>query len=389
MTIALVGGALANKRGMGGSVWTRLSYAVGLKRLGFDVLFLEQIDRERCTDREDRAAAFEESQQAAFFRECTRDFGLDAGATLLLNGTDRTVGLALSEVRRAVDSARLLLNISGHIDDARLLPRTGLKIFVDQDPGFTQFWLARGEPGVRIAGHDVYFTIGENVGAADCVIPTSGLRWHPTRQPIVLTDWPVAPSDSLERYTTIGSWRGPYGPVVFDGKTYGLKAHEFRRFIELPRHLSARCEIALDIHPADQADMDRLRANGWSLVDPRSAAGDPYAFRSFVQQSDAELSVAQGVYVATGSGWFSGRTARYLASGKPALVQDTGFSRNYPVGEGLVPFRRVEEAIDGAARLSEDYGRHREAARRLAETCFDSDLVLSRLLEDAGLRCSP
>jgi hypothetical protein len=141
----------------------------------------------------------------------------------------------------------------------------------------------------------------------------------------------------------------------------------------------------LNIHPADKKDFDSLRGHGWHIVDPKDVAADPSAFRRYVQTSAAEFSVAQGIYVETQSGWFSDRTVCYLASGKPVLVQDTGFSRNYPVGEGLVAFRTLDEAVAGAEQIVRDYDRHCRAARALAEGYFDSNKVLGRLLDEVGL----
>jgi hypothetical protein len=173
--------------------------------------------------------------------------------------------------------------------------------------------------------------------------------------------------------------------VCHEGKTYGLKAHEFRKFIDVPRRAGRDFEIALQIHPQDKKDLDALLAHGWTISDPRQAADSPAAFRGYVQNSSAEFSVAQGVYVDTNSGWFSDRTVRYLASGRPALVQDTGFSRNYPVGEGLLAFRTVDEALAGAESIVLDYRKHCRAARRIAEEYFDSGKVLRRLTTDIGL----
>ena len=187
------------------------------------------------------------------------------------------------------------------------------------------------------------------------------------------------------RFTTIASWRGPYGPVQHDGTTFGLKVHEFRKLVDLPRRAAAEFEIALDIHPADARDLDLLRGHGWRVVDPIRVVPDPQSFDDYIVGSDAECSAAQGVYVATNSGWFSDRTVRYLAAGKPALVQDTGFGRTYPVGEGLIAFRTVEEAVRGVDAIQRDPRRHQQAARALAAEFFDSDTVIGRLLDDVGI----
>ena len=183
----------------------------------------------------------------------------------------------------------------------------------------------------------------------------------------------------------MGSWRGPYGPVEWRGTTYGLKVHEFRKIVELPRRADARFELALAIDDADGRDRRLLTENRWHILDPNGVAGTPDAFRTFVQESGAEFSVAQGVYVGTRSGWFSDRTARYLASGRPALVQDTGLEPSVPVGEGLVVFRTLEEAVAGVGEISRNYGVHASAARSFAETYLDSDKVLEDLLVRAGV----
>jgi hypothetical protein len=265
------------------------------------------------------------------------------------------------------------------------LDRVDRRVYVDLDPGFTQFWQEQGIAPGRLESHDFHFTVGANIGAADCPIPTNGLRWRPMPPPIVLEEWPVAPSEGPARFTTIGSWRGSFGPVYVVDRAYGQKVHEHRKFIKLPRLVNHAFEMALDIHPADRADVELLEQHGWRLTDPKSAAGDPDRFRSYVQRSGAEFSVAQQMYVATNSGWFSDRTVRYLASGKPALVQDTGFSRSLPTGDGLLAFSNLAEAVEGVEAIARNYDRHCIAARRLAETYFDSDRVLREFLETVGV----
>jgi hypothetical protein len=223
-----------------------------------------------------------------------------------------------------------------------------------------------------------------NLGTARCPIPTNGIDWRPVRQPVMLDRWPDADASELRSFTTVASWRGAYGPAAWDGRTYGVKAHEFRRFLPLAREVEARFELALDIHPGDGADIERLGENGWRLVDPARAAGTA-DFRRFVHASGAEFSPAQGIYVHTSSGWFSDRTVRYLASGRPALVQDTGFRDQLPTGEGLLVFGTLAEARAGARALISDYGRHRAAARMIAEEHFAPGPAIGPLLEDAGV----
>jgi len=361
VTTIVVAGVIANKPGYGGETWVRLSYVRGFQKLGFESSFVEEIDRPS-------------DEAVAYFAEVVARFGLAGSAALVDVKGDALFG----EPPKAAD---LLVNVSGNLRCERLLRRMRRRAYVDIDPGFTQIWREQGL--LAVDGHDVYFTIGQNVGRPECRIPTGDIDWRPTRPPVVLADWPVVQDGATDRFTTVGAWRGPYGPVEFGGALYGLKVHEFRKFLELPERAPGSFELALDIHPAEERDLALLREHGWELVDPHRVARDPVSFREYVQGSGAEFSVAQGIYVDTGSGWFSDRTVRYLASGKPALVQDTGFTRALPAGEGLLAFRTLDEAAAGARAIAEDYERHSRAARRLAEEEFDSDRVLSRLLEEA------
>lgn len=386
MSIVIVSGALANKVGNGGAAWTRLSWALGFRALGFEVAFVEQIRPEVCVDERGRPADFDVSMNRAYFERVTSEFGLAGRATLICEGGGRSHGLTEAELADLARSADLLVNITGNLTLPGVKDRVRKRVYVDLDPGYTQFWQASGQADVRLAGHDFYYTVGANIGRPGCTIPVGGLDWRPVRQPVVLEYWPSVSTGDPDRFTTVASWRGAYGRVAYGGVTHGLKAHEFRKFVDLPGRVEPSLEIALDIHPADERDREVLERHGWRLVDPLAVASDPVAFRRYVQGSGAEFSVAQGIYVETRSGWFSDRTVRYLASGKPALVQDTGFGGSLSVGEGLLAFRTLEEAVAGVRSIGEDYPRHSRAARALAESVFDSNRVLGRLVEEIGVR---
>lgn len=382
MALILVSGALANKPHNGGEAWVRLSWILGLRKLGCRVIFIEELAANNCIDSSGKRTSFEESTNLKYFQQVAAEFGLSGLATLICPEENKSLGMTWAELLDIATAADLLVNISGHLtlEPLKCAPRR--RAYIDIDPGFTQIWHAQANAGARLAGHDFYFTIGENIGSAECRIPTNGIPWRPIRQPVVLEEWPVSPAPDPCRFTTVASWRGPFGPLEHQGTMLGLKVHEFRKVVSLPARSAHTFEIALDIHANDAADRRLLQDHGWSIDDPQKAAGTPHAFRRFVQESGAEFSVAQGVYVQTNSGWFSDRTARYLASGKPALIQDTGFGRTYPIGEGLVPFRTLDEAIIGVERITSDYRGHCQAARAIAERFFDSDKVLGRLLEE-------
>ena len=339
-----------------------MSLVVGLTRLGFDVVLVEALP-EGATE--------------------SRDYLTRTCATLGIEGYAVGHSPPPELVDRA-EAASLLINVGGHVTCEAIKKPPRVRVFLDDDPGYTQFWRAQGLLDTKLAGHDFYFTYGEQIGRAGCPIPTGGIDWRPLRPPVVLTDWPVVAS-SRDTFTTVASWRGPYGRVAVDGHLYGQKAHEFRRFSQLPALAPHPFEIALDIDPAEASDRELLLKQGWNLVDPRVVASTPEDFRRYVQQSSAEFSVAQGIYVDTHCGWFSDRTTRYLASGKPALVQDTGFSSSIPTGEGLIAFTTMDEAVAGADSIMRTYDAHAQAARAIAEEHFDSDKVLGRMLEEVGL----
>jgi hypothetical protein len=367
----VVAGAVANKPGSAGEAWVRMSWVRGFERLGLDVRFVEEVSGEI------------EDAAVRWFDEIAARFGIAERATLLFGG-EALRGPGVPELLE-VAAESTLVNISGHLALPRLMRAFRRRVMVDIDPGFTQVWHAEGLPGARVKGHDLYFTVGELIGSPDCPIPTSGIDWKPVRPPVVLEDWPFVEPGRFDHFTTIANWRAPFGAVTWKGRTYPLKHHEFRKLIELPRRAAQEFEIALDIHPGDAGDLEALRRNRWRIVDPAAVARDPDTFRAYIQSSGAEFSVAQGIYVETQSGWFSDRTTRYLASGRPALVQDTGFGRTVPLGDGLVAFRTLEEAVAGAADIVARYMEHAAAARRIAEEHFDAERVLDGFCEQAGI----
>ena len=385
MSTVLVASVIATKCRNGGNARAVLNWVQGLRKLGVRTYYIEQIAPQSCTDNQGRTVPFEQSANAAYFEHVMREAGLEDRSTLIYDGGPRTCGLPYGDILDVAEDADLLLNITGHLTLEPLMRRLRRKAYLDLDPGYTQFWHAEGNGGARLNGHDFHFTIGENIGTPECSIPTGGIRWRHTRQPIVLTADGCADSTWTGRFTTIASWRGAYGPVRYGETTFGLKVHEFRKFVALPQRTSATFEVALDIHAADRPDLDLLQGHGWRVVDPRCLVPDPRSFDDYILGSDAECSAAQGVYVATNSGWFSDRTVRYLAAGKPALVQDTGFGRTYPVGEGLLAFRTLDEAVAGVGAIQRDPRGHQQASRALAAEFFDSNKVIGRLLDEVGV----
>jgi len=363
VAIAIVAGALANKPESGGEAWVRLSWVLGLRRLGWEVHLVERLEQP-------------DPAGQRYFEEVTGAFGLDGRASLLDGHGEALHGDDEKHLQEVAAEAELLFNISGHLGAGPLRSTPRKRVYVDLDPGFTQAWHA--DPGVdfTVAGHDTFFTVGQNIGHSGCPVPTAGIEWVPTMPPVLLDEWPpVPPPEQPLTFTTVATWRSPYGTLIIDGREMSLKHHQFRRFAALPERVDGvELELALDIHPGDAADLKLLQEHGWKLVDPREVAATPASFRDFVRRSAAEFSVAQGVYVEAKTGWFSDRTAAYLASGRPAVVQDTGCS-------APIVFDDLDAAVSGIEAVRDSYDEQATVARDFAKRHLDSDRVLSRVLE--------
>jgi hypothetical protein len=365
LTILFSGMAAGNPH-QGGATWAVLQYLLGFRRLGHRVLFVEPIKAASAPIRD-------------YFRNVVREFGLEADAALLVQGTRETVGPSYDELLRAARDAELLVNVSGMLTDEELVGRIPTRVYLDLDPAFVQLWHEQGID-MRFTGHTHFVTVGQAIGRPSCPVPTAGRDWIPTVQPIVLEHWPVAGDIIHDGLTTIANWRG-YGSVEHEGVLYGQKAHSLRRFIDLPTRAREPFLAALAIHPGETKDLEALHTNGWRLLDPATVAGTPGNYRRFVQGSKAEFGIAKSGYVWSQCGWFSDRSACYLASGRPVIAQDTGYSDFLPVGEGLLAFDTAEAVLAAVDEMNRNYERHRRAARRLAEDFFDSGKVLARLLE--------
>lgn len=355
-----------------------LQYLIGLRRLGWDVVFIDRLEPGMCVDELGDACSVDASVNLAYVDRVMGEFGFAGDYCVLDSAGGRAFGLTRPALEHRLRGSEVLLNVMGYLTEPELLAMPRLRAFLDIDPGFTQMWHALGLAEM-VAGHDVYVTVGENIGSSDCTIPTCGVEWITTPPPVVLDQWPVA-GRAAESITGIGAWRGPYGPVCYGDVEYGLRVHEFRRLADLP----ARCgsptfAYALDIDPVETLDIERLTSGGWRLLEPRAVAGTPEAYREFIQGSIAELMVAKSMYVKSRSGWFSDRSACYLASGRPVIAQDTGRGGRHTAG--LLTFTTADEAIHAVEQVLGDYPLHRRAAREVAEADFDSDHVLARLVD--------
>jgi hypothetical protein len=366
-----IAGAVAQKAGAAGHTWQFLQYLLGFKRLGYDVLLVD-----RLADCDEATTA----RAVAYVKAVMEEHGLgDAWSVDVGDGTH--AGVSRARALSHVAGSDLLINVMGFATDDELLAAAPRRVFLDTDPGFAQMWDELGWSDL-LSGSDTHVTIGERIGRDDCSIPTCGLPWVTTCQPVVLDQWPRQTAPPSRPFTSVATWRGAYDAIDLKGRRYGLRAHEFRRLARLPACARGEFQLALSIDAeADAADVDLLQGAGWLLVAPDVVSSTPGAYKRFVRESLAEFMVAKGMYVSTRGGWFSERSTCYLASGRPVLAQDTGLADLYPLGEGLLSYSTLEEAAAGADEITAHYDRHCRSARELAEEYFDSDKVLSRLLE--------
>jgi hypothetical protein len=366
----VVSGMIAADPHQGGATWAVLQYVFGFRRLGHEVVLIEPVHLKTA------------STSLAYF-ECVRSEFEFGRAALFDPASRKTVGLTYSELTAFVHTADVLFNVSGMLTDPEFFSPIPVRVYLDLDPAFIQIWHSQGTD-MRFAGHTHFVTIGSRIGRPDCPVPTCGLSWIPTVPPVVLDYWQVERRIDFDALTTIANWRG-YGSPTHDGVFYGQKAHSLRPLIDLPTRTREKFLLALSIHPDEVCDLDALSENGWGRIDPLAVAATPAAYRRFVGESKAEFGLAKAGYVTARCGWFSDRSASYLACGRPVIAQDTGFSEQFPVGEGLFAFRTAEDVLACIEVLNADYPRNARAARRIAEEHFDSDVVLSRLLKTVGV----
>ncbi len=365
--------SIASVPDQGGWTWAVLQFLLGFKRLGHDVTYLEVIEPKLLEEHG------EFSPSAMYFRQVMADFDFRRSSAMLLKGRQEAVGVPYDQLIDRLRRTNVLINVSGILQDESLLLRCRKRVYLDLDPGFTQLWQAVQNIDMHFAGHTHHATIGMAIGQADCPVPTCGLNWIATPQPIVLEHWPIATEIEYDGLTTVANWRG-YGSIDHDGVFYGQKAHSLRQIIDLPTKTSEKFILALAIHENETKDLALLRDNGWRLIDPNLVTSSPQRFQKFVQRSKGEIGIAKSGYVHANCGWVSDRSLCYLASGRPVVAMETGFSRFIPPGEGMFAFSNVDEAVAAIDAMNSDYPKHRKAARAIAEKNFDSDKVLSELL---------
>lgn len=364
---------------IGGMAWHHLQYVLGLVRLGHDVMFIEDSDDyPSCYDPTRHETTEDPAYGLDFARRVFERLDASVPWAYFDGHTRRWLGPAAEAAPGFCRSCDVVLNVSGVNPLRDWLGDVPRRVLIDTDPAFTQVKrLTDSVFAERVNRHNEFFTFGELIPTGMTGVPDDGIAWRATRQPVVLDQWTAADAGG-DCYTTVMQWES-YPPRDFDGRRFGTKRESFALIEDLPGLTDCCLEIALG---GSTAPREKLQSKGWRLCNPLTAAADPWAYQQYLRHSRGELSVAKHAYVATQCGWFSERTACYLASGRPAIVQDTGFTKLIPTGGGLHAFTDLEEASAALRLVETNYNGQCRQARRLAEELFDSDAVLSTMLDE-------
>jgi GT2 family glycosyltransferase len=378
---------MMTKMPVAGVVWQNLHYVLGFERLGFETYYVETHARTPSmlmAHREDDSSALAASYVAAVMRR----FGLaDRWAFRALHDDGRCFGMSELQLEGLYREAELLVNLHGGTQPLPELAATGRLVYLETDPVQMQLELRHGlqETVDFLEPHCAFFTFAENWGAEDCGLPVQDrFRFLPTRQPVVMDLWPDRSPQPADLFTTIGNWRQDWRDVTYGGERYTWsKHHEFLKHLDLPRRTGQRFELALSSCSDEERAM--LAEHGWGVRDGLEVSTGIDRYRDYVGSSRGEFTVAKDQNVRLRTGWFSDRSATYLACGRPVVTQDTGFGAVLPTGEGLFAFAGPEAAAAAVSAIDADYSRQAAAARELAREFFSHERVLGSLLEELGL----
>jgi hypothetical protein len=374
----------AGQMPLAGIAWQAMHYVLGLERLGWECWYIEDHGANPY-DPAQNSVVMECDYNVAFVRRMMERYGLGERWAYWDAINDVYHGRSREEVQQLYRDCDAVINLCGATrlrDEHMAAP---VRIMVDTDPVYEQIKYAGADAGSRsyLDAHTHFFTYGENVGGPGWIVPLEGIDWKPTRPPVVVEEWPVA-AGAPECFSTIATWENKGKNIEFGGETYVWSKHvNFLRFLDTPVRTGGCFKMAM--LPPTPAIEREVTEKGWRLADPRPISAGMDAYGDFIRGSRGEFTVAKDIYVRPNSGWFSDRSVCYLASGRPVVTMNTGFSRFYPAGEGLFEFSTVEEIDEAVRTIAADYPRHARAARRLAEEYFGSRVVLPKLLADAGL----
>ncbi len=367
----------------GGMMSHVLQYLVGLQRLGHEVYFVEKADPGTCFDPVANVMSDDCSRGIAAAALLLSRFGLgDRWCFVDVSGTYH--GIDRVGIERIFSDADVFIDMGTHgawLDESQ---SSGLRVLIDGEPGFNQIRMEAGELDPD-GGYDAYVTNGRNVGTSSSPAPTAGREWLHSYHPVVIDMFEARPPTSDPMFTTVMNWAS-HGRIEYEGRMYYQKDVEFEKFLDLPRKVGRRMEVAVS---GSDVPRDKLRGAGWSVRDGRRTTITFDSFVDYLRRSTGEFSVAKHVFVALQTGWFSDRSAAYLALGRPVVMQETGFSAHLPTGEGLFAVGSLDEAASAIDTICTRPRRHSEAARSIAVEYLDARKVLSSLLLELGVGSGP
>jgi hypothetical protein len=364
---------------LGGMVWHNLQYMIGLKRLGHDVLFCEDSgDEPACYSPETFTINPFPDYGSRFIEKVFSFYNLKDQWAYFDAPSGTWYGRSRQDALSFCAEADVVLHFGGIHPAREWWVDIPCRVLLDTDPAFTQIKHLTNPGSSQIAQrHTSFFSFAENIGKPDCTIPDDGFPWQPTRQPFVLDTWSLCTPRPKGKWTTIMQWNS-YKAQEYRGQFFGMKSHAFTDFEHLPGLVTSQAlEVVVDGTPDLIAKMTGL---GWHIRNSIAITRTPWTYQAYIGQSKGEWSVAKHGYVACNSGWFSERSLSYLATGRPVLVQDTGFTRLFETGKGLFAFTTPEEALEGMLEINRDYSFHCRSARAFVETHFEATQVLRDLL---------
>ncbi|MGE0681289.1 MAG: hypothetical protein AB7P69_10385 [Candidatus Binatia bacterium] len=370
---------------LAGVTYQFLHYLIGLRRLGYDPCYVEDSGRWIYDPRINNTTP-DASGNIAAIAPILEAYGLgDRWAFRGYYEGGQCYGMTEEQILQLYRDADAFLNVTGAQEMREEQLRCRRRIYVESDPFAAQVKLVQGDAGVvkLLSAHDTHFSFGENLGAPDCTVPIERFRWLPTRQPVVMDLWAHDFQADDAAYTTITTWSNKGKDVSYHGDTYyWTKDREFEKFLDLPQRRQVPFELATGVGDEVQR---LLRSHGWRQVDSVDISRDFQRYRTYIQRSRAEFTVARDQYVRPRTGWFSDRSVCYLAAGRPVITQETGFSKFLPTGKGLFGFQTMEDILVAVETIERDYESSCRAAREVAAEYFAAEKVLAKLLRDAGL----
>ena len=390
---------------LAGVSWQVLHFLEGFRRLGHDIYYIEDTGgwayhplRTNADHEAEDAYEINLQYAVSHVARVMSAHGLQDRWAYRSRVDDRIFGLSETQVSNAFENADALVNLTGSTQLREEHARVPVRIYIETDPVLPQIEVAQGDRKRidLLSAHTHHFTYGENLGAPDCGVPVTRFKYLPIRQPIVLDWWTTdaEPGSELNDrfkvrpyFTTIAKWRQPGKDIDWNGETYSWSKHvEFLKFIDLPRRTGQEFELALAWQDEkDQEAIPQLRSHGWRIIDGISLSLDAAPYREYILRSRGEFTVAKDQNIRLRSGWFSDRSACYLAAGKPVVTQDTAFGNILPIGRGLFAFRNMEDILTAIETIEGDYDRHSRAAREIAQEYFATENVLCSLIERVGL----